>query len=278
MAKKTAPKPKAVRGAKAGGRAKAGPSTTKSAKAGGMTFAEVMSALEGAGAEKTRAIYARQGAQAPMFGVAFGFLQQLRKRIGVDQALALRLWETGNFDARNLAFKIADPAALTPAELDRWARDTTARMLGVYVGAIAVEGPHAGAKSREWLASKDERLRRAGWLLTAAMAMRDPAIPDARFSELLGKIERGIHAAPAAEKDAMVHAIIAIGGRSAALHEAVLAATKRIGAIEIDAGTAGCRTPDPAEQLAKLWKWAAMGKFASPSAREQNQDSPRIRC
>ena len=263
---------------KAAGKAKTATTAKKGRTAPGMTFPEVMSALEKAGAEKTRQTYARHGAVGPMFGVAFGMLQQLRKRIGVDQALAMRLWETGNFDARNLAFKIVDPAALTAADLDRWARDTSMRMLGVYVGAVAVEGPHAGAKSREWLASKDERLRRAGWLLAAAQAMRDPSLPDSRFSDLLGRIEREIGAAPSAEKDAMAQALIAIGGRSAALRKSVLTAAKRIGPIEVDRGDTACKGPDPAEQLAKYWKYSEAGGFASPAAREQRMDSPRIRC
>ena len=43
------------------------------------------------------------------------------KRIGVDHELALALWDTGNFDARNLAVKVVDPASMSSADLDRWA-------------------------------------------------------------------------------------------------------------------------------------------------------------
>ncbi len=54
-----------------------------------------------------------------MFGVLFGELFKLMKRIDVDHELARELWATGNVDARNLAMKIADPLAMTPDELDR---------------------------------------------------------------------------------------------------------------------------------------------------------------
>src|SRR5436853_2601745 len=84
-----------------------------------MSLTDVMRALEKAGAEKTRKTYVRHGATGPMFGVAFGTLGALQKRIRVDHQLALELWETGNVDARNLAMKIADPAVMKPSDLDR---------------------------------------------------------------------------------------------------------------------------------------------------------------
>src|SRR5262245_39169995 len=101
------------------------------------TLEDVMKALEKAGSAPTRKTYARHAASEPMFGVRFATLAELVKKIGVDHDLALRLWRTGNFDARNLAFKVADPALLTPADLDAWARDTTVRMVSSYVAMLA---------------------------------------------------------------------------------------------------------------------------------------------
>ncbi len=73
------------------------------------TLSGVMRELEKAGSAQTRKTYPRHGAAEPMFGVSFATLKVLLKRIGVDHELALALWDTGNFDARNLAVKIADP-------------------------------------------------------------------------------------------------------------------------------------------------------------------------
>src|SRR5262247_634761 len=107
--------------------------TAKAAAPARMTLAEVMTALEEAGSEQTRKTYARHGAVGPLFGVSFAVLKTLVKRIGVDHELALALWDTGNFDARNLAVKIADPARMTPKDLDRWAGESRTRMCGGYV-------------------------------------------------------------------------------------------------------------------------------------------------
>src|SRR5436190_6703851 len=81
---------------------------------------EVMRALEKAGSAQTKKTYARHGAREPMFGVLFGTLKVLVDRIGIDQELALALWQTKNQDARNLAMKIADPTKIRSADLDRW--------------------------------------------------------------------------------------------------------------------------------------------------------------
>src|SRR5262245_30914269 len=146
--------------------------TTKTAKPRGaktatkpaasrMTLAETMRALEKAGSEQTRKTYRRHGAKEPMFGVSFATLKTLVGRIRVDHELALGLWETGNHDARVLAMKIADPARISPADLDRWAGETRMRMCGGYVSMLAAESPHGGTKAREWLASSEPGLREA---------------------------------------------------------------------------------------------------------------------
>jgi 3-methyladenine DNA glycosylase AlkD len=243
-----------------------------------MTLKETMAALEKAGSAQTRKTYARHGAKEPMFGVSFAFLGTLVKRIGVDQELARGLWETGNFDARNLAMKIADPAQMTPAELDRWARDTGVRMVCLYVASLACEGPHAAAKVDQWLASPDEADRNHGWALLGQMAHRDAAARDAWFSDHLARIERTIHGAPNYERYAMNSALIGIGCRSAALRKAALAAAKRIGKVEVDHGDTACKTPDARESIEKTWAHSTSKGFESPAAHERTRESPRTRC
>jgi hypothetical protein len=243
-----------------------------------MTLAQVMGELEKAGTAQAKKTYARHGATEPMFGVSFATLGALQKRIRVDHDLALRLWGTGNFDARNLAFKIVDPTRMTPADLDRWARETHVRMCAWYPAMIACEGPDGFATAKRWLASGDETLRAAGWGLVGQLAARDEAIPDAWFAERLAEIEGTIHDAPNAHRDPMSRAVIAIGGRSPALRKSALAAAKRIGRVEIDHGDTECTTPDVAAYLEKMWAHAKAKGFDSPSAQERNRESPRTRC
>jgi 3-methyladenine DNA glycosylase AlkD len=241
-----------------------------------MTLDEVMRALEKAGSAQTKKIYARHGATEPMFGVRFGTLKVLLDRIGVDHELALALWKTKNQDARNLAMKIADPAQIRSADLDRWAKENGMRICGMYIASLAAESPHGAAKVREWLASSDEELRATGWTLIAQLANLDEKTPDDWFAKRLVQIEKTIHSSPSIERGAMNAAVVAIGGRSAALRKLATAAAKRIGVVEVDHGDTACKTPDAVTYIAKLWERAK--KFESPAAAERARESMRTRC
>lgn len=250
---------------------------TKAAKPR-MSADEVMSALEKAGSEQTRKTMTRHGAKAPMFGVSFATLKTLVKRIGVDHELAQALWKTGNFDARLLAVKIADPKAITPAELDRWASDLGGmRMCCGYVASLAAESPHGAAKAKEWLADAGPR-RNLGWALAGFVAQLDETTPDAPFVERLAHIEKTIHSAPNSEREAMNMAVIQIGCRNAALKKAALAAAKRIGKVEVDHGDTACKTPDAAAYIEKTWAHSTSKGFASPAAHERSREPMRTRC
>jgi hypothetical protein len=71
-------------------------------------------------------------------------------------------------------------------------------------------------------------------------------------------------------------AVIAIGGRSAALRKLATAAAKRIGPVEVDHGDTACTTPDAVTYIGKLWERAK--KFDSPAAAERARESMRTRC
>jgi hypothetical protein len=275
---KSGSKPRAKPAAKAA-RPKASAKTSAKAPAGRMSLPEVMRELEKAGTAQARKIYARHGATGPMFGVSFATLKGMMKRIDVDHELALALWDTGNFDARNLAVKIVDPAKMSPADFDRWAREAcSAQICGGYAAMLASETPQGPGRAGAWLASKDAGLRTAGWSLLAQLAQREEALPDAYFLERLAEIERTIHAAPNGERTALNMAVIMIGCRNAALKKAALATAKRIGKVEIDYGDTGCKTPDAGPVLEKTWTHSTSKGFASPAAHERTRDVPRRRC
>lgn len=257
------------------------PSAAKSsaakAPAARMSLPEVMAILEKLGTEQTRKTWARHGAKGPMFGVLFGELFKLMKRIDVDHELARELWATDNVDARNLAMKIADPLAMTPDELDRWAIENPMRMCSLYVATLAAEGPHARNKVREWLNSSNERLRASGWTLLGRLSDLDESFPEDQLLCGIEVIEKSIHSAPNEVKNDMNRALITIGCRSSAMRKAVLAAAKRIGEVTVDHGDTACKTPDVAETVEKMWARSG-AKFGSPAAHERSMKSMRRRC
>ncbi|MFO0833213.1 MAG: DNA alkylation repair protein [Phycisphaerales bacterium] len=243
-----------------------------------MGLAEVMRALEKAGSAQTRKTYTRHGASGPMFGVSFGDLKKLLDRIRVDQELAEALWDTGNFDARNLAAKVCDPGQFPSKVLDAWAATPIAWVWGGYVGQIAAEGPHGRAKAEKWLAAKNDATRSAGWCTVGAMAMIDEATEDSWFSGRLVELEKGVRTANNRHRYVMNNALIAIGCRNASLRRAATAAARRIGVIEVDHGDTDCKTPDAVERLEKAWGRAKSSGFESPAAQERARESMRTRC
>jgi 3-methyladenine DNA glycosylase AlkD len=243
-----------------------------------MSLSDAMSALEKAGSAQTRKTWARHGAPEPMFGVSYAVLKSLVKRLGVDHELARALWGTGNFDARNLAIKLADPSRMSPADLGRWTREARTPILVGYVAQLASEGPHASALARKWSASSNAAESCAAWVLIGQMAMRDESTPEAWFEKRVAEIERRIHSAPNAEREAMNQTLIAIGCRSAALRKTATAAARRIGKVEVDHGDTACKTPDAASYIDKTWAHSESKGFTSPAAHERSREPMRLRC
>lgn len=248
------------------------------ARAARMTLAEVLAELEAAGSEQTRRTYARHGVSSPMFGVSFATLKILYKRIKVDHELALQLWDTGNFDARNLAVKVVDPSRMTPDMLDLWANDPIAAMCSSYVAHVTVEGPHAHDRVDRWLASPQLHQRTMGWKLVSALAMIDERLDDAWFLARLTEIESTIETAANAMRAAMNTALISIGCRNASLREAASAAARRIGKVVIDHGDTDCKTPDALASIDKAWAHTEAKRAVSPAAQERARESMRTRC
>lgn len=246
--------------------------------AASMSLQETMRALEKAGTAQARKTYLRHGASEPLFGVSFAVLKTLVKKIGVDHALALELWETKNHDARTLALKIADPTRVKPGELDRWAQHGALRFCGSYVAMLAAESAHGDVKVREWLGSSKPTLRALGWRLVGCLANLDEERSDEWFGERVADIERSIHEVSNAEREAMNTALITIGGRNAALRRVATTAAKRIGKVEVDHGDTECKTPDAVPYLEKMWAHATSKKFPSPAAQERARESMRTRC
>ena len=212
---------------------------------------EVMHELQALGTEQNRKIYRRHGIGENMFGVSYANLGALKKKIKTDHALAQALWASGNHDARVLATMIADPAQMTDRDLEAWAKDLdNYAIVDNFVG-LAAKTAFVRKKAGQWSKSKDEWIGRAGWHLVGQLAMRDPDLPDDDFEARLAVIERDIHTRKNRVREAMNNTLIAIGIRNAALQKKAIAAARRIGAVDVDHGETGCKTPDAVPYILK---------------------------
>ena len=220
-----------------------------------MTLGEVMKELEALGSEQTRKTWCRHGAAEPMFGVKFGDLGKLQKRIKTDHALAKALWKTGNHDARLLACMVADASRATEQELKAWAAEVKDSSTAEALASFASRTPLAAKLRKAWLA--DSRLQRAGWSMVghglASRGTDDTGLDADAALDYLKRIEAGIHEAENWTRRTMMYVLIGIGGRSAALRKAAEGAARRIGPVAFDPGSTACEFPDPLPYIAKMW-------------------------
>lgn len=217
------------------------------------TAATVLEELRALGTERTAATYRRHGARGEVFGVLFGALKTLARRLGRDQPLAEALWQSGNVDARTLATMIAEPRTIPEATLDAWLADCDYPILTDGVAQVAASSPHGLARSEVWRASDQEHLGRAGWTVVALLAQARKGAPDdAWLQRCLAELSAGLQAAPNRKRESMLNALIAIGGSREGLEAEALELARALGPVEIDHGDTACQTPDAVQSIEKM--------------------------
>jgi 3-methyladenine DNA glycosylase AlkD len=166
-------------------------------------------------------------------GVSIPLLRAMAKRIGRDHALARGLWASGIHEARILAALVDDPAEVAEAQLERWARDFDSwDVCDGVCGNLFDRTPFAAAKAVEWSARDEEFVKRAAFVLMAALAVHDKKATDERFRKFLPLIEREATDERNFVKKAVNWALRQIGKRNRALNGAAIAAAKRIRKID----------------------------------------------
>jgi 3-methyladenine DNA glycosylase AlkD len=186
--------------------------------------------LERKGRRATRDGYARYGIVAPRaFGVAMRDVQALAKELGRSHELALALWASGWYEARLLCSYVDEPAAVTPAQMDRWCRDfDNWGICDTVCFCLFDRTPHAWAKVEEWSRSDEEFVKRAAFALLASLAGHDKRATDAQFLATLPAIERAAADERNFVKKGVSWALRRIGRRNPALYAAALKSARRL--------------------------------------------------
>lgn len=157
------------------------------------------------------------------YGVPMRDIQALAKKLGRDHELAEALWDTGLYEARLLTAYVDDPAAVTSAQMDRWAKDfDNWGVVDTVCFSLFDRSPLAWKKVAPWCKRREEFVRRAGFVLLACLALHDKAASDDAFMKVLPLLERGATDERHLVSKAVSWAIRSTGGRSAALNTALL--------------------------------------------------------
>jgi len=191
---------------------------------------EILRRLESLGDPEVVAGMARFGVEVPnAWGVSAPKLRGLAKEVGKDHGLAEQLWQSGVHDARLLATLVDDPADVTRRQMERWAGDFNSWALcDAACGCLFDKTPYAWVKAVEWTAREAEYVKRAGFVLMAALAVHDKKASDERFEQFLPYLIEHASDQRNFVKKGINWALRQIGKRNRHLNELAIRTAKQI--------------------------------------------------
>jgi 3-methyladenine DNA glycosylase AlkD len=175
---------------------------------------------------------ARYGIRAAkVYGVGTPVIRRIAKQTGRDHALAAALWKSRALEARLIAGLVEEPAKVTRAQMERWAKgfDSWALCDGICLHLFG-RTSHGVPLSLEWAARDEEFVKRAGFVLMAVTAVHDKSAPDELFLRFLSLVEREADDPRNFVRKAVNWALRQIGKRNMALNLAAVAACRRLAA------------------------------------------------
>jgi 3-methyladenine DNA glycosylase AlkD len=190
-----------------------------------MNVDEVVEFLRSHGSEVNREGMSRFGIKVDnAFGISMVDMRSLAKNIGKDHKLALDLWEAGFHESRIIATVIDVPAQVTEDQMEQWVVGFDSwDICDQCCSNLFSRTPYAIAKAKEWSSRDEEYVRRAGFVLMAALAVHDKKAKDELFHDFLAIID-----SEAADDDrpfvrkAVNWALRQIGKRNVPLQEAAI--------------------------------------------------------
>jgi len=191
---------------------------------------DILAWLERRGTRQNRDGMARYAIVAPKaFGVSVATIREIGKQTGRSHELAEALWNTGWYEARMLAPFVDEPARVTPAQMDRWARDfDNWAICDALCFHLFDRTPHAWRKIEQWSGRRGEFVKRAAFALLASVALHDRTTPNAPFLRALPLIERAAIDDRNFVKKGVSWALRGLGRRSTVLNAGAVALARRL--------------------------------------------------
>ena len=166
-------------------------------------------------------------------GIAIPYLRQLARAHRKNHALALELWSSGIHEARLLAAFIDDPKKVSRSQMDAWARSFDSWDICDQVCSNLFDcTPFALQKVHQWSGKQGEFVKRAGFVLMAALAIHAKNLPDDVFVGFLPIIRREATDDRNFVRKAVNWALRQIGKRNPRLRRAAIAESKAITKID----------------------------------------------
>jgi 3-methyladenine DNA glycosylase AlkD/TfoX/Sxy family transcriptional regulator of competence genes len=167
------------------------------------------------------------------YGVSIPVLRKMAMEIGQNHLLAQRLWNSGVHEARILAGMIDLPEEITEKQMERWVRDFDSWDVCDQVCSNLFDRTQfAHKKAMNWSKRGEEFVKRAGFVLMAALSVHDKKAGDKKFLKFLPIIKREARDERNFVKKAVNWALRQIGKRDLHLNQKAIKTAKEIQGIE----------------------------------------------
>lgn len=230
-----------------------------------MTYDEVITELQRIANPKSKRDYQNHGANENIYGVSVVNLRQLATSIGQDHELALRLYDSGNFDAVHLCAMVAQPSKLSEDTLNSMVSRAYCHVLSDYVVASLAaeqETPLALKLANHWIASDNVLIASAGWTAYSMILRihKDDVLPETEIRSHLSRIGDSFSRSSDIVKHAMIGFVIAAGTAYVPLHKEALALAEQLGKTRVSLAKAGAKTLQPAADIQRILGKGHLGK------------------
>lgn len=199
-----------------------------------MNYDEIMSKLQSLANPENVKGMARYGInQHNNLGISIYLLRPLAKEIGINHALALKLWDSTLHDARLLACFIDDPQQITSEQMDAWAEDFDSwDICDQACTSLFDRSPLAYKKVFQWADKEKEFVKRAAFSLIAGLAVHDKTATEQDFERFLSLCIRHSNDERNYVKKAVNWALRNIGKRNLSLNKKALKTAEEIKNID----------------------------------------------
>jgi 3-methyladenine DNA glycosylase AlkD len=194
---------------------------------------QILADLARRGSAATRQTKARFAiAPEPSHGIFLKDLQVYAKQIGRDDALALRLFDTGVYEAKLLCRMLFNPAHITEALMEKWvAAFDNWEICDTYCMGFMGKSPFAVSKAYTWVEREPEYQKRAGFVLMVSHAFTHKTAPNDEFRQFFPVLVRHVSDERTYVMKGVNWALRQIGKRNRDLYQEALAVADEILAL-----------------------------------------------
>jgi 3-methyladenine DNA glycosylase AlkD len=166
-------------------------------------------------------------------GVSVPVLRNLAKKIGRNQELAKRLWNSEIHEARLLACFIGEADKLSEGEMENWVKEFDSWDICDQVCANLFDKTGlAWEKAIEWTKREKEFVKRAGFVLMATLAVHDKKAKNKDFERFFPLIEKHSSDERNFVRKAINWALRQIGKRNLSLNKKAIKLAEEIKKID----------------------------------------------